>query len=564
MIGRKIVATKIRPIVFWSDEAFMRVLAAQINPTIGDLNGNCCKVIEALRRAKEKKIDIVLFPELVLSGYFPDDLLLDRSFIDAIAAKLDLIQPETKGMFAVVGLPRRNPSGKEKPLYNSVAVFADGKLLGFKNKTLLPTYDVFDERRYFEPGGEEPIWEYKGKRIAITLCEDVWQHTQALDGYSNYHRDPVDELKKHKPDLVLNCSGSPYYFQRKDTRVSVFQAVAKTLHCPVILCNQVGANDQLVFDGHSLYVDEKGRLIQIAKGFVEEDLIVDLGGEKHPIRMEEHSIQDLYSALVLGVHDYFHKQGFKKALVGLSGGIDSALVTCIAKDALGAKNVLTITMPSRYSSKGSVDDSVKLTQTLGVELRTIPIEPIFKAYLSLLEPMFQGLPLNETEENLQSRIRGMILMAFSNKFGHILLNTGNKSEMAMGYCTLYGDMAGGLGVLHDVTKLHIYKLAKYVGVIPEAIIQKVPSAELKENQTDLDVLPPFEILDPILEDYIEKRCTPDEIAANRKQPIEFVREIVRKVHLAEYKRRQAPIGIRVTEKAFSRGRVVPIVQKLWV
>lgn len=539
----------------------MRILAAQINPTIGDLEGNTRKVVKALRRAKEKKVDVVLFPELVLCGYFPDDLLLDRSFIDGTYEKLEIIRPDTEGMFVVLGLPRWNSSGKEKPLYNSAAVFADGKLLGFKNKTLLPTYDVFDERRYFEPGGAEEIWEYRGKRISVTICEDVWEHSQVLGGYSNYHRDPVEEIKKLKPDLVLNLSGSPYYFQRSDQRLSVFQAVAKTLHCPVVLCNQVGANDQLVFDGHSLYVDEMGRLIQIAKGFAEEDLIIDLNVVKHPIQLEDRSIQDLYSALVLGVHDYFHKQGFKRALIGLSGGIDSALVTCIAKDALGSKNVLAITMPSRYSSRGSVDDSVELAEKLGVELRTIPIEGVFKSYLSLLEPMFHGLPLNETEENLQSRIRGMILMAFSNKFGHILLNTGNKSEMAMGYCTLYGDMAGGLGVLHDVTKLQIYKLAKQIGIIPEAILKKAPSAELKENQTDLDVLPPFEILDPILEDYIEKRLNPEEIARKRGQPIEWVLELIRKIHLAEYKRRQAPIGIRVTEKAFSKGRIVPIVQK---
>lgn len=538
----------------------MRVLAAQINPTIGDLEGNTRKVIDALRRAREGGVEIVLFPELTLCGYCPDDLLLDRSFIDAISKKLDAIRPETKGLFAVVGLPRWNPSGKEKPLFNSAAIFADGKLLGYKDKTLLPTYDVFDERRYFEPGGDEPIWDYQGKKIAVTICEDVWQHSRILDGYTDYYRDPVEDLKSKRPDLVLNLSGSPYYFQRKDVRLKVFQAVAKTLDCPVVLCNQVGANDQLVFDGHSLHIDEKGRLIQMAKGFVEDDLIADSKGDAKAIQAES-PIHDLYSALVLGVRDYFHKQGFKKGLVGLSGGIDSAVVLCIAKDALGAKNVLAVTMPSRYSSKGSVDDSAELAKILGIELRKVPIEPIFKEYLGLLEPSFKGLAPNEAEENLQTRIRGMILMAFSNKFGHILLNTGNKSEMAMGYCTLYGDMAGGLGVLHDVAKLQVYKLAEYIGVIPQAIVKKAPSAELKENQVDMDVLPPFEILDPILEDYIEKRSTAEEIAHQRKQPIEFVRGIIHKIHLAEYKRRQAPIGIRVTEKAFSKGRIVPIVQK---
>lgn len=538
----------------------MRVLAAQINPTVGDLGGNARKIVEALRRAKEKRVDAVLFPELSICGYFPDDLLLDSTFVDACAEKLEQILPETKGLFAAVGLPRWNEGGKEKPLYNSVAVLADGKLLGFKNKTLLPTYDVFDERRFFEPGGEEPVWEYQGKRIAVTICEDVWQHTGTV-GYTNYTTDPVLELKKKRPHLLLNLSGSPYSYKRTDVRFSVFQAVAKTLHCPVILCNQVGANDQLVFDGHSLHIDEKGNLIQIAKGFAEEDLIVDLEASKTSCPVPVKGIADLYAALVLGVRDYFHKQGFKKGLVGLSGGIDSALVACIGKEALGAENMVAVTMPSRFSSKGSVDDSFQLAKILGIEIQKISIEPIFKEYLGLLEPMFKERPFDETEENLQTRIRGMILMALSNKWGHILLNAGNKSEMAMGYCTLYGDMAGGLGVLHDVTKLQVYQLAKHIDLIPRAIIDKVPSAELRENQKDSDTLPPFEILDPIIEDYIEERLSPEEIVAKRNQPLSFVRQLVHKIHLAEYKRRQTPISIRVTPKAFNKGRFVPIVQK---
>ncbi len=531
----------------------MRVMAAQINPTIGDFDGNTKLIIQALKRARQGNVDIVLFPELTLCGYFPDDLLLDSQFIERAASKLDEIKAETKGMFVALGLPRKNPSGKEKPLYNSAAVFADGKLLGYKNKTLLPTYDVFDERRYFEPGEEEPIWEYRGKRIGITICEDVWQHANELQGYTNYFRDPVLELKEKKLDLLLNLSGSPYYFQRKDLRQKVFQKAAETLKCPVIFCNQVGANDQLVFDGHSLFVDGKGRLVQCARGFVEEDLIVELSGEFKPCKAPENGIRDLYSALCLGVRDYFHKQGFQKALLGLSGGIDSALVACIAKEALGSENVLAIAMPSRYSSKGSIEDSKTLAKRLGIELKTIPIESVFKEYLHLLE-FAKGL----TQENIQSRIRGMILMAFSNQFGSILLNTGNKSEMAVGYCTLYGDMAGGLGVLQDVTKMRIYQMAKEIKIIPESIIQKVPSAELKEGQTDFDTLPPYEILDPIIEDYIEEMQSSEEICKKRG---EIALEIIEKIHQAEYKRRQAPIGIRVTQKAFSKGRIIPIVQK---
>lgn len=542
----------------------MRVFAAQINPTIGDLEGNCRKVLSAIERAKHRKADIVLFPELTLSGYFPDDLLLDDSFIDACAAKLEEIGPATGGLFVCIGLPRRNPERKEKSLYNSVAVFSDGKLLGFKNKTLLPTYDVFDERRYFEPGTEEPIWEYLGHRIAVTICEDVWQHSGTV-GYTDYRTDPILILKEERPDLVLNLSGSPYYFNRKDDRLSVFQTVAKTLGCPVILCNQVGVNDQLIFDGHSLYLNEKGELIQIAKGFAEDDLVVDLNTHACPCALPENGIKDLYSALVLGVRDYLHKQGFKKGMIGLSGGIDSALVACIAKDALGAENVLCVGLPSRYSSPGSVTDAEALGLNLGVEFRLISIDAIFQSYLDLLEPMFAEKAIDVTEENLQSRIRGMILMAISNKEGYILLNTGNKSEMAMGYATLYGDMAGGLGVLHDVTKLQIYKLASYINrkeeVIPQAIIDKVPSAELKENQTDYDILPRYEMLDPVIEDYVEERLALEKIAQKRNLDLSVVEDIVHKIHLAEYKRRQAPISLRVTQKAFNKGRSIPIVQK---
>jgi NAD+ synthase (glutamine-hydrolysing) len=542
----------------------MRIFAAQINPTIGALEQNTAKVLAALERAKKAKAEIVIFPELTLSGYFPDDLLLDPTFIDACAAKLEEIRPKTVGLFVCIGLPRRNPSGKEKFLHNSVAVFNDGKLLGYKDKTLLPTYDVFDERRYFEPGHEEPIWEFRGKKIAVTICEDVWQHSGNV-GYTNYRRNPVLDLKKKRPDLLLNLSGSPYYFNRKDARLSVFRSVATTLGCPIVLVNQVGANDQLVFDGHSLHLNAKGELIQIAKGFVEDDLIVDLGADTGRCPVPENGIKDLYSALVLGVRDYFHKQGFKKAILGLSGGIDSALVACIAKEALGAENLLCLGLPSRYSSPTSVKDAEALALILGAAFKVISIDDIFQTYLDLLEPMFKKSSSDVTEENLQSRIRGMILMAFCNKEGSLLLNTGNKSEMAMGYTTLYGDMAGGLGVLHDVSKLAIYKLVAFVNreaeVIPQEIIDKVPSAELKENQTDFDTLPPYEVLDPVIEDYIEEGLSSVAIAKKRGLDLKRIEEIIHKIHLAEYKRRQAPIGIRVTQKAFSKGRYVPIVQK---
>lgn len=531
----------------------MRVVAVQFNPTVGDLEGNGKKMIAAIQRAREG--DVVVFPELAVCGYCPEDLLLDSAFIQAMGKKAEEVGKASRGKMVVFGLARVNGAQKEKPLFNSAAVFVDGKCVGYKDKTLLPTYDVFDERRYFEPALEQPIFVYQGKRIAVTICEDVWQHATEV-GYTHYLHDPIAELKKKKPDLVLNLSGSPYAYGRAHVRMKVFQKAAQDLQCPVVFCNQVGANDQLIFDGHSFYVDEKGCCIA-APGFVEHDLIIEKIQCKAP---KYHDLDDLYQALVLGVRDYFHKQGFSKAILGLSGGIDSALVACIAKEALGASNVLAVLLPSRFSSEGSIQDSIDLAKKLGIAIEQISIEPLFEKYLTVLEPKFHKKPQDQTEENLQTRIRGMILMAFSNKLGHILLNTSNKSELAMGYCTLYGDMAGGLGVLLDVTKTKVYQLAKHIG-LPEKIIKKVPSAELKENQTDFDVLPPFEILDAVIEDYIEERRDLEWIAKKRGLELSFVREIVHKMHLAEYKRRQAPIGLRVTAKAFSKGRVVPIVQK---
>ena len=446
----------------------VKVLAAQLNLTIGDLEGNTEKILAALERAKRKGVDVVLFSELTMTGYCPEDLLLDDLFIDSVENQLSRIEPATKGLFAVVGVPRRNAAKEEKPLYNSAAVFADGVLLGFKDKILLPTYDVFDERRFFEPGKDQPIWEYLGHRIAVTICEDVWQHSLAVE-QTHYRADPVLELQRENPDLILNLSASPYYFNRQDARISVLRSVAKAAVCPVIFCNQVGVNDQLVFDGHSLYLNEKGELIQIAKGFVEDDLIVDLNVHACPIVWAFNEIKDLYSALVLGVRDYFHKQGITKGILGLSGGIDSALVACIAKEALGEKNVLALALPSRYSSEQSLSDSILLCNRLEIELKEIGIDSLFKSYLETLNPLFEQGICDVAQENLQPRIRTSILMAFANQYGYILLNTSNKSEMAMGYATLYGDMAGGLAVLQDVTKLKIYQLASFINAKEEVI-----------------------------------------------------------------------------------------------
>ncbi len=540
----------------------MRIFTAQINPIIGDIEGNCQKILHALERAKEKKADIVLFPELTLCGYFPDDLLLDLALITACKQKLDVILPKTRGLFVVLGLPTVNV-GKEKPLHNSAAILADGKLLGFKHKTLLPTYDVFDERRFFEPGREEKVWSYQGKRIGITICEDAWQNAKSVKETS-YEKDPILELKKQGIDLMLNLSGSPFYFERRDARISVFQKAARTLNCPVVFCNQVGANDQLIFDGHSLAISAEGELIQMAKGFVEDDLIIDLD-QKHNTPKKSSPIQDVHDALVLGVKDYFHKQGLKKALLGISGGIDSAVCACIAVEALGKENVWGYTLPSKFTSKKSLEDAHTIAKHLGISLQQIPIDDLFSQYLNLLESKFTKREFDITEENLQARIRMMILMAFSNKEGPIMLYPGDKSEMAMGYTTLYGDLAGGLGVLLDVTKSRVYQLGRTINekrkIIPESIFTKAPSPELKEGQKASDSLPAYEILDPIIEDYIEEQLELEAIAKKRGHSLEYVKKIVHQIHAAEYKRRQAPMGLRITQKAFAKGRYVPIVQK---
>lgn len=541
----------------------MRILVAQLNPVIGDLEGNTQKIIQTLDEARTKEVDIVLFSELSLCGYPPEDLLLHPSFIDAQQKYLDMVIRASARLMVLVGFVRRNPSQGEKAIFNSAAIIQDGKLIGYEDKRLLPTYDVFDERRYFEPGTSSHLWEYKGKKIGVLICEDIWQHAGYV-GYTNYSRDPVLDLVPLKPDLVLNLSASPYQFQKPDIRVKVCTKCAKTLHVPVILCCQVGGNDQLVFDGYSVYVDCDGQLRQIAKGFEEDLMIVDLEASACPCPFSYDPLKDLYKALVLGVRDYFHKQGFKKGCLGLSGGIDSALVACIAVDALGKENVLAIGMPSRYSSEMSLSDAKVLAERLGVEWREVPIEKPFQDFLDMLQPHFQGRGPDVTEENLQARIRGMILMAISNKLGYIVLSTGNKSEMGMGYCTLYGDMCGGLGVISDVTKEQVYALSRWINrngeVIPQSIIDKEPSAELRPNQKDSDSLPPYPVVDKVLQGYVEEYLSPEEIAAKYDLPVEVVLDLARRIHRAEYKRRQAAPGIRVSKKAFRVGRRYPIVQ----
>lgn len=547
----------------------MRIVLAQINPIVGDLKSNHDRIIKAIEEAKLKSAEMVIFPELALCGYPPEDLLLLPSFILEAEKRLKSIAKSTKGITAIVGTIRQNLTTIGKPLFNSAAIISDQKILGFQDKILLPTYDVFDERRYFEPGSESTIWEINKKRIAITICEDIWQHTELKTEFSDsrYHENPIDELSKLKPDLVLNLSSSPYCSSHLKARVDVCSKAASKINASFLYCNQVGANDSLIFDGYSLSFDNKGQLMGIAKGFEEDLFVVDLPFNEAPKILVENALSDMYSALKLGVKDYFKKLGFKKALLGLSGGIDSALVACIAVDALGKDNVLAIAMPSRFSSPDSLIDARALSLNLGIELKEISIESPFSSYLELLQPYFEGKSFDTTEENLQARIRGMILMAFSNKFGSIVLSTGNKSEMALGYCTLYGDMCGGLGVISDVTKSEVYALSNWINreaeIIPWNTIRRAPSAELKANQTDQDTLPDYEIVDQVLTSYLEDHLSSLQISEKFKFPLALVKDLVKRIHQNEYKRKQAAPGLRVSEKAFTVGRRFPIVQK-WI
>ncbi|MES2344842.1 MAG: NAD+ synthase [Chlamydiota bacterium] len=541
----------------------MRILVAQLNPIIGDLEGNTKKILKTLERARSRGVEIVLFPELTICGYPPEDLLLQSSFIEAMEKCLETIVQDSARLMIFVGLVRRNLGAGEKALLNSAAIIHDGKLLGFYDKCLLPTYDVFDERRYFEPGNKPFVCELKGKKIGVIICEDIWQHAGFVGG-TRYARDPVIDLIPHKIDFLLNLSASPYQFQKPDVRVNVCSKAAKTLKCPVILCCQVGGNDQIVFDGYSVYVDEEGKLRQLGAGFEEDEMLIDLDSPACACPFAYDPMRDLYRALVLGVRDYFYKQGFKKGLVGISGGIDSALVACIAVDALGKENVLGINMPSRYSSASSIKDADGLALNLDIPLKRISIEVPFEDFLKMLDPYFEGRGSDTTEENLQARIRGMILMALSNKLDLLVMSTGNKSELALGYCTLYGDMCGGLSVIGDVRKTLVYELARWINrekeIIPKSTIEKPPSAELRPDQKDSDSLPDYGVVDTVLQAYVEDYLSPQEIAVKYAIPIEVVMDLVHRIHAAEYKRRQSAPAIRVSKKAFRIGRSYPIVQ----
>lgn len=541
----------------------MHIALAQINTTVGDIAGNSLKIREVIEHAKKSGAELVVFPELALAGYPPEDFLLLPSFIDSLDKSLDEIVNCTQGIAAIVGTVRRCTNVKGKSLYNSAAIIVDGTLLGFQNKMLLPTYDVFDERRFFEPAQETRLWTIFGKRIAVSICEDLWQHSSLLKD-ACYMDDPVNELGMLHPDIVVNLSASPFSLLKFNNRIQVCSKAAATIKAPLVLCNQVGGNDSLIFDGRSLAVNAKGDLIDYAKGFEEDFLLVDTSLE-HLVKIyTPEPMKDLKDALVLGLKDYFSKSNFIGACLGLSGGIDSALVAYLAVQALGKENVTGLLMPSRYSSQGSIEDAEVLVKLLGIKSHQIPIEPVFESYLNLLAPVFKNTVQDVTEENLQARIRGMILMAFSNKTGCIVLSTGNKSELATGYCTLYGDMCGGLAVISDLTKQQVYALAHWINgeqeIIPWNTIKKPPSAELREDQKDSDTLPDYAVLDTVLQAYIEEHQDPEWIAKKYGYSLDLVKGLVKRIYRNEYKRRQSPPGLRISEKAFSVGRRFPIVQ----
>ncbi len=543
----------------------MKIALGQINPTVGDFSGNATKIIDFSRRAQAAGAGLIVFPELSVCGYPPRDLVERPSFVTHNREAAERIAAQTKGIAVICGLVTPADSDAGKSVMNSAALLMDGKIAFLQSKMLLPTYDVFDEMRNFAPARKQELFPFCGNRMALTICEDAWNDKQFWVKRL-YTVDPVEALIQAGANLVLNISASPFWIGKRELRRDMLASIARQHNVPVVLVNQVGGNDSLVFDGSSLVLNREGNVIAQGRSF-EEDLIYfdsqTLTGEMHEqVAGDEASA---YSALVLGTRDYIQKCGFQKAIVGLSGGIDSALTAVIAADAVGAENVIGVGMPGPYSSPGSIADARALARNLGIRFELLSINPAYEAYRQILSDVFAGLPQDVTEENIQSRARGALLMALSNKFGAIVLSTGNKSELGVGYCTLYGDMVGGLAVISDVPKTLVYRLSAYVNsrrpVIPQASLEKPPSAELRPDQKDSDSLPPYEILDAILEDYIEDSHSAEQIAADRKFDIELVKRVIRMVDRAEYKRQQAAPGLKISPKAFGYGRRVPIAAK---
>jgi NAD+ synthase (glutamine-hydrolysing) len=548
----------------------VKIALAQINPTIGDFDGNARKILDFTARAAQGDADLVLFPELAVCGYPPADLLEKPAFVARAGQVIEEIAAQTANIKTAVICGYVTPAhhGTGKHVMNSAALLRNGRVEFVQSKMLLPFYDVFDEQRYFAPAPHQRLFSCGGEHVALTICEDAWNDKSFWENRL-YNVDPVEELMRAGGSIVLNISASPYWHGKRSTRRDMLAAIARHHSAPVLMVNQVGGNDSLVFDGSSIALSRNGDVIAQAKSFEEDLIFVDtqsLTGDIHPGPASE--IEATYRALVLGTRDYVRKCGFSKVIIALSGGIDSALVAAIAVEALGAENVLTLGMPSPYSSQGSIDDSRQLAANLGVRYEVLSISALFEQFNQTLAPLFTGLKPDITEENIQSRIRGSLVMAASNKFNALVLTTGNKSEMSTGYCTLYGDMVGALAVIGDVLKTQVYSLCRHINrereIIPHAILEKPPSAELRPDQKDTDSLPPYDILDPVLEAYVERYETPEAIAKAHNLDIELVRRIVRLVERSEYKRQQAAPVLKVTAKAFGMGRRFPIAARVQV
>jgi NAD+ synthetase len=547
----------------------VKIALAQINPTVGDFSGNMEKIVAATRRAADQGARLAVFPELALCGYPPADFLEKPSFLARCREAISDLANATRSLptALVVGVALPAPPDAGKPAVNAAVLLDCGHILLEQQKRLLPFYDVFDEQRYFLPSSAQHVVELDSLRIAISICEDAWNDKNFWPRRL-YAFDPLEELMRQNPAIHINLSASPFWHSKRRLRRQMLASIANRDGIPVIMCNQVGGNDSLIFDGSSMCINAHGDLVAQAKSF-EEDLVVFEPFCSPPVpETTGDDTEAAYHALVLGTRDYVRKCGFSKVAVGLSGGIDSALVAAIAADALGKENVLAIGMPSPYSSQGSIDDSRALADNLGIRFELIGISDLFRDYTQALETLFKGTQPGLAEENLQARIRGNLLMAVSNKFGSLVLTTGNKSEMAVGYCTLYGDMVGALAVIGDLVKTRVYAICRWLNrereIIPRAIIDKPPSAELRPDQKDTDSLPPYETLDPIIEAYVERYETPEHIAEKNGIPLELVQQVVRLVERSEYKRQQAAPVLKVTSKSFGMGRRFPIAVKVQV
>jgi NAD+ synthase (glutamine-hydrolysing) len=545
----------------------MKLALAQINPTVGDIDANARLILRFIERAKSSNAELVVFPELAITGYPPKDLLLKPQFIDDNLAALSQIARRVHGIDAVVGYVEKNINPVGRPLHNAVALLRGGQVATRHFKTLLPTYDVFDESRYFEPGQPSPaenLFKVAGVTLGMSICEDLWNDEKMI-ARRLYHQNPIADLSAAGAEMLINSSASPFVVNKHEFRLKLFAEQSRRFAKPLVYVNQVGGNDELIFDGNSVALDAAGNVIAQAKSFAEDLLIVDIPSRHDTGLIQQPAIESIYFALLLGLKDYVRKCGFKSVVLGLSGGIDSALTAALAVDALGKERVVGVAMPSRFSSDHSVNDARLLAENLGIEFHIIPIKAVHEAYEATLAPAFEGLPADVTEENLQARVRGGILMAFSNKFNHLLLTTGNKSELAVGYCTLYGDMCGGLNVIGDVPKTTVYQLSHFLNqrhgreMIPRNTIAKAPSAELRPNQTDQDSLPPYDILDAILQLYVEEEKGAAEIIRAGFDPAVVMR-VIKLVDRSEYKRRQAAPGLKVTSRAFGFGRRMPIAQ----